>query len=424
MATISIVVPVYNVENYLPQCIDSIRCQTFDDFEVICVVDGATDRSEALLSLFKLVEPRLKVVVKKNGGLSSARNAGIEQAAGEYVMFVDSDDMLTPDACKVVYDTFQKTGAEVVTFGAWCYPRFASTPWHDVVLSPRDVFYDEFSPDILFKEQSHPFAWRTAVSLEFIKRTGLRFDESTLFAEDQVFHFALYPKAKGVAFISKKLYEYRLFRRGSLMEIRFAEPLMRLEEHIVVADLICKNWKADGLMEAYGNDISTWVSEFLFPDCLSASDEDRCILAPKLRNLFKTHFSVEALQSIDDSSPFKPVCMELVSSSSEGDIPNETRLLFLGAVNGANVDDDTEREMSRSALKDKLRTVLPMSAAGLEYRLANLGTGLQSLKEASEARGAEQIKLSAEQLNWVVEEAGACTRSLALLQCELLAKKL
>ena len=222
MPLISIIVPVYNVEAYLPQCIDSIRRQTFRDFEIVCVLDGSTDRSAALLNLYSQVEPRLRVIEKENGGLSSARNAGIEAADGEIVMFVDSDDMLTSDACKVVADTFEATDAEVVTFGAWCYPQFESTPWYDAVLSPKDAYYEAFCPDVLFKEQSHPFVWRTAVKTELLNRAGLRFDETVRFGEDQIFHFALYPKARGVAFVSKKLYEYRIVRKESLMATRFA----------------------------------------------------------------------------------------------------------------------------------------------------------------------------------------------------------
>ena len=77
MPKVSVVMPVYNVEDYLAPCIDSIRRQTFDDIEIVCVVDGSRDRSEAILRLYAHLDERVKVVVKPNGGLSSARNAGI-----------------------------------------------------------------------------------------------------------------------------------------------------------------------------------------------------------------------------------------------------------------------------------------------------------------------------------------------------------
>jgi len=420
MPSVSVVVPVYNVEDYLPQCMDSIRRQTLSDIEIICVVDGSTDRSESILRLYERVEPRLKIITKENGGLSSARNVGMEAATGQLVMFVDSDDMLTPDACRVVYDEFERAGVEVVTFGAWCYPRFESTPWHEENLAPRNVVYDDFSPDILFKEQSHPFVWRTAVASKLLHRTGLRFDETVKFGEDQIFHFALYPKASGVSFMSDRLYEYRLQRKGSLMATRFADPLTRLSEHIAICDRVCQNWKSDGLMEAYGSDLAFWVGDFLLPYCLRTSDDDRRALVPALRKLFSDHFSSDIIKGIDESSPMKPVCEELIKPSSAEDVPDGIRSAFFEAIDRSN-DSEMVGAEPRSALQSKLRTVLPMSAAGMEYRLVNLETRLQQLIEVKETR---QTELSAEQLHWVAEEAGACSRSLALLQCELMVKGL
>ena len=94
MPCISVIVPVYNVEEYLCVCLSSIRKQSLRDIEIICVNDGATDASGELLDLFAAVDERIRIVEKENGGLSSARNAGIEAARGDYLMFVDSDDLL------------------------------------------------------------------------------------------------------------------------------------------------------------------------------------------------------------------------------------------------------------------------------------------------------------------------------------------
>ena len=124
MPLISIVIPVYNVERYVSLCLDSLRAQTFSDIEIICVVDGALDRSESVVRMHEALDERVRVISKENGGVSSARNAGIRAASGKYIMFVDPDDCLDKNACKVVFDTFQKTDAEVVTFGAQCLPAF------------------------------------------------------------------------------------------------------------------------------------------------------------------------------------------------------------------------------------------------------------------------------------------------------------
>lgn len=97
MPRVSIIVPVYKVEKYLKRCVDSILAQTYGDFELILVDDGSPDRSGNLCDEFKKADNRIKVIHKKNGGLSSARNAGLDIACGEYVGFIDSDDWITVD---------------------------------------------------------------------------------------------------------------------------------------------------------------------------------------------------------------------------------------------------------------------------------------------------------------------------------------
>lgn len=92
---ISVIVPVYNVEKYLSRCIDSIISQTFSDFELILVDDGSTDSSGKICDEYGKKDGRVKVIHKKNGGQSSARNAGIENSTGEYISFVDSDDWIS-----------------------------------------------------------------------------------------------------------------------------------------------------------------------------------------------------------------------------------------------------------------------------------------------------------------------------------------
>ena len=103
MPKVSIIVPIYNVKPYLKECLDSILVQTFSDFELILVDDGSTDGSERLADSYALSDPRVKVVYKENGGLSSARNAGLDLACGEYIYFVDSDDYIEPDTLERPY---------------------------------------------------------------------------------------------------------------------------------------------------------------------------------------------------------------------------------------------------------------------------------------------------------------------------------
>jgi glycosyltransferase involved in cell wall biosynthesis len=102
---ISIIVPVFNVEKYICKCIDSILEQTFTDFELILVGGGSNDKSEQICDEYALKDKRIKVIhTKKNYGLSYNRNAGLDEAVGEYVAFVDSDDWISPDMYKILYE--------------------------------------------------------------------------------------------------------------------------------------------------------------------------------------------------------------------------------------------------------------------------------------------------------------------------------
>jgi glycosyltransferase involved in cell wall biosynthesis len=119
MQKVSIIVPVYNVEGYLPKCIDSILAQTFTDFELIIVDDGSTDSCGAICDEYANKDNRIKVIHKKNGGLSSARNAGIDIAKGDFFIFVDSDDYVHPEMCSLLFENLLKYNADIVACG--CY---------------------------------------------------------------------------------------------------------------------------------------------------------------------------------------------------------------------------------------------------------------------------------------------------------------
>lgn len=110
---LSIIVPVYKVENYLPKCMDSILAQTFTDFELILVDDGSPDNCPALCDAAAEKDARIRVIHQKNGGLSAARNAGLDAARGVWIGFVDSDDYIAPEMYEALYQAVQSTGADL-----------------------------------------------------------------------------------------------------------------------------------------------------------------------------------------------------------------------------------------------------------------------------------------------------------------------
>ena len=116
MCRVSVIVPVYQVEQYLARCIDSILAQTFEDFELILVNDGTKDGCPAIMQAYADKDARIRQVHKENGGLSSARNAGLDVAKGEYIAFVDSDDYIAPTLLEDAVRAAEETGAEQVLF--------------------------------------------------------------------------------------------------------------------------------------------------------------------------------------------------------------------------------------------------------------------------------------------------------------------
>lgn len=119
MCLITVIVPVYNVAEYLPRCIDSIMKQTYAQLEIILVDDGATDNSGQICDQFALRDKRIKVIHKANGGLSDARNTGISVAKGEYIGFVDADDFIEYSMYEQLYSAIKTANAQIAVCGRW-----------------------------------------------------------------------------------------------------------------------------------------------------------------------------------------------------------------------------------------------------------------------------------------------------------------
>lgn len=114
---VSIIVPVYNVDKYFRRCVDSLLCQTYSNIEIILVDDGSTDKSGSICDEYLYIDKRIKVIHKKNGGLSSARNAGLEIAVGEYIGFLDSDDWARPEMIEFLLSIIMEENSEIAQCG-------------------------------------------------------------------------------------------------------------------------------------------------------------------------------------------------------------------------------------------------------------------------------------------------------------------
>ena len=209
MAKLSVIIPVYNVERYLRQCLDSILVQTFTDIELIVVDDGSTDQSGKICDEYAEKDSRIVVIHKKNGGLADARNAGLDVISGEYIAFVDSDDWICPQMYETLLRYQEKTDADIVS----CKIHFFSDDgkindvWpkieQDYIYNKRD-FIDHFFPDI--KRSIMP-----SVCNKIFKKIvfeTIRFPLGRRY-EDAYIQLDIYDSAKKIAIINEPLYEYR-----------------------------------------------------------------------------------------------------------------------------------------------------------------------------------------------------------------------
>ncbi len=139
MPKISVIVPIYNVEKYLSRCIESILNQTFTDFELILVDDGSPDKCAIICDEYAIKDNRITVIHKENGGLSDARNAGIDISRGEYLSFVDSDDWIHPQMLEIMYDSAKTQHIDI----AICqYVETSLTKKNDVISEYKNIVYD------------------------------------------------------------------------------------------------------------------------------------------------------------------------------------------------------------------------------------------------------------------------------------------
>lgn len=322
MSLVSVVVPIYNVQDYLEDCLDSLHVQTLGDIEILCVNDGSTDGSLAVLQMCATRDPRIRIIDKPNGGLSSARNAGIDAARSPYVCFLDSDDRFEPRACEEIYRALHDGGADVFTFAARCTPEDAAPEWMVLALSPRDEVYEGFSPDLLFHENSRPFAWRTACRAEFLRGQGLRFDESLRFGEDQAFHFAVYPRARKTVLSSQRLYEYRLDRPGSLMGTIQNDIVAKLDRHLAIVERIAADWRGGGLLDLCPAELVSFMVDFVAYDAVKLRDEDYRRIAGGLGDIFRFCWSPDAMRKMD----LEPAVADIaIRACLETDMPRSRR---------------------------------------------------------------------------------------------------
>lgn len=213
---LSIIIPVYNVEKYVCQCLDSVLDQDLDagDYEIIVVNDASTDRSIEIVQDYAKIHDRIKIYNKKNGGVGSARNLGMDNAVGKYVYFLDSDDYLLSNSLKKLVETCEHHELDVLTFLSHFFSN--SSPKNETfsnklqrdILATNPISLITTGEDYLAKEYYRVEVWWFLINREFLIKSKIRFIEDR-WMEDAIFSLELFLKAKRMAHIKLDVHRHR-----------------------------------------------------------------------------------------------------------------------------------------------------------------------------------------------------------------------
>lgn len=247
---VSVIVPVYNVQDYIEKCLDSLIHQTLEQLEVIVVDDGSTDKTGLIVDEYQnKYKSKIKVIHKKNEGVSIARNVGLEKATGEYIGFLDSDDWVNYDMYGKLYKLAIKDNCDIVACDTLAiYPD-------KKVLIESHINETSTTEDLMLN--AYAVIWNKIYKREIID--GIKFKEKMNFCEDVQFLYMVYPKIKKIGVIHETLHNY-LQRVGSLT-YTYNEKLYQLIDSL---DDIVNYYKEQGFYQKYYAELEYSYVRYLY----------------------------------------------------------------------------------------------------------------------------------------------------------------
>ena len=267
MCEISIIIPVYNVEKYLRDCLESVFSQAFNDMEVICINDVSTDKSLEILQKYAQKDSRVKIINNcKNSGLSFSRNVGLREAKGTYIMFLDSDDMLADNALKELHTYIEKNDVQGMVYNREvrlesetakkCYQFLSQTEQKFAksdIISGKDLFI-EMAEEKCWKTEVWRYLWKR----KFLLENKLFFYEG-IFHEDELYSFKSLMKAEKILCVNKKYYIYRRRDESITSTIKYRH----VESLFLIFNEVYNIWKTETFDASVEQAIETYL-DYIF----------------------------------------------------------------------------------------------------------------------------------------------------------------
>ncbi|MEG0096148.1 MAG: glycosyltransferase family 2 protein [Raoultibacter sp.] len=296
--SITVIVPVYNTQDYLAECLDSVCGQSFSALEIICIDDGSRDASGEILDARAEVDSRIRVFHQENAGVSRARNVGLNHARGKYILFVDSDDFIELNTCEKLFHVAEKNKADIVVFGGETFPRI---DWIDSCFNTHNIVYRHDSYRALFQETgSFPLMCNKMYSRNLLNANDLRFNEELKLGEDNAFQFCTFPRASCIAFCLDVFYHYRCEREGSAIDVFYADRLKKVDFHFDVVKYVTEYWDHHGFLRGHRGALLTWMSVFLFDDVQHMNFNDRFAFAQQFDAFYERYGFDESFDVLDE----------------------------------------------------------------------------------------------------------------------------
>ena len=264
---VSIIIPVYNTEQYLPRCIDSILGQSFTDFELLLIDDGSTDGSAKICDAYAEKDSRIRVLHKENGGVSSARNLGLNEAKGEWVVFVDSDDWISDNCIKLLTEPLRNKEFDIVVGD---YRIIGEFPYNLELSLPEGAYHETGITHTFCNGGIYIMSWNKLYRKEFLLKNQLAFEEGKVH-EDEILAFEISCLEKSFYVVKSVTYYYRI-RENSIATIK--DRHLKLQRYIAVfqsiKEKVKRYEKVDGIYDHYLffiRRVFRWIS------CLDLNEE-------------------------------------------------------------------------------------------------------------------------------------------------------